>query len=123
MKKILFSVSFFVMSILFGCSDRDTYYIKTSYADHIQRGTELFDRGIKIGYVEDLKLTANAVLLTILVSKDYKINEKTVWFLGTHNLTTRTINLNKPKQSTGFYSPGDTLKIELDFIEIKINTN
>jgi ABC-type transporter Mla subunit MlaD len=124
MNKLFLSTVILLLSLLFCCSEEkyDTYFIQTKNADQIKIGTELLDRGISIGHVADIELTLNNVLLQIQVSKSYKIDKETNWYLGTQNLTTRTINLNRPSKVNSSYSPGDTLKIDLDFLKYKIKS-
>jgi hypothetical protein len=102
-------------------NDKITYYILTTNADNISDDTEIFHKGVKVGYVEKVAFEQNSVLLTIQINRDFSISKTANIFLGTKDLTTRTINIHDTFNSVIFYKEGDTIKKNLDFFTLKID--
>lgn len=93
------------------------YYVEYSNIQGLPGSSPVFANGYKIGTVSDIEYDynkPNSIIVKVDIDKKMKIPKGTTGELVTEMLGTVKMNLILANGKNGFYSPGDTLKGEVN---------
>ena len=102
----------FIQLLFISCSDKNKIFIVIDRADGIQKGAVVKDLGVQVGEVSNLFLQDSAVLLELVLKKNYQIPKGSRFDVFIDNILDGSYFIRIERSKSGeYFGVGDTVPL------------